>query len=171
MNKAILIGRLTRDPELRYTSSNRAVCQFTVAIDRPFTNQTTGEREADFINVVAWDKTGENIGKYMTKGRLIAVEGRIQTRNYDNNEGRKVYVTEVIASNVQFLESKNSTPNNNNNNNTFNEIPEPPMEKTPYDFVDNSSNSTSSKETMNTDSDPFESFGQEIEISDNDLPF
>ena len=169
MNKAILIGRLTRDPELRYTSSNRAVCQFTVAIDRPFTNQTTGEREADFINVVAWDKTGENIGKYMTKGRLIAVEGRIQTRNYDNNEGRKVYVTEVIASNVQFLESKNSTPNNNNN--TFNEIPEPPMEKTPYDFVDNSSNSTSSKETMNTDSDPFESFGQEIEISDNDLPF
>ena len=169
MNKAILIGRLTRDPELRYTSSNRAVCQFTIAIDRPFTNQTTGEREADFINVVAWDKTGENIGKYMTKGRLIAVEGRIQTRNYDNNEGRKVYVTEVIASNVQFLESKNSTPNNNNN--TFNEIPEPPMEKTPYDFVDNSSNSTSSKETMNTDSDPFESFGQEIEISDNDLPF
>ena len=148
MNKAILIGRLTRDPELRYTSSNRAVCQFTVAIDRPFTNQTTGEREADFINVVAWDKTGENIGKYMTKGRLIAVEGRIQTRNYDNNEGRKVYVTEVIASNVQFLESKNSTPNNNNNNNTFNEIPEPPMEKTPYDFVDNSSNSTSSKETF-----------------------
>ena len=95
MNKAILIGRLTRDPELRYTSSNRAVCQFTIAIDRPFTNQATGAREADFINVVAWDRTGENVGKFMTKGRLIAVEGRIQTRNYDNNEGRKVYVTEV----------------------------------------------------------------------------
>ena len=77
MNKAILIGRLTRDPELRYTNSNRAVCQFTIAIDRPFTNQGTGQREADFINVVAWDKTGENVGKYMTKGRLIAVEGRI----------------------------------------------------------------------------------------------
>ena len=98
MNKVFLIGRLTRDPELRYTSSNRAVCQFTVAIDRPFTNQATGNREADFINVVAWDKTGENIGKYMTKGRLIAVEGRIQTRSYDNNEGRKVYVYWGIGS-------------------------------------------------------------------------
>ena len=70
MNKAILIGRLTKDPELRYTSSNRAVCQFTVAIDRPFTNQSTGQREADFINVVAWDKTAENIGKYMTKRKI-----------------------------------------------------------------------------------------------------
>ncbi len=166
MNKAILIGRLTRDPELRYTSSNRAVCQFTVAIDRPFTNQSTGQREADFINIVAWDKTGENVGKYMTKGRLIAVEGRIQTRNYENNEGRKVYVTEVIASNVQFLESRNA-----NNNSEINDMPEPPMEKTPYDFADNSVTNTSSEETMNTEKDPFESFGEQIEISDNDLPF
>ena len=168
MNKAILIGRLTRDPELRYTSSNRAVCQFTVAIDRPFTNQSTGQREADFINVVAWDKTGENVGKYMSKGRLIAVEGRIQTRNYDNNEGKKVYVTEVIASNVQFLESRNATQNNS----SFNDMPEPPMEKTPYDFADNSNNNEeSTPDTMNTDKDPFESFGEQIEISDNDLPF
>ncbi len=167
MNKAILIGRLTRDPELRYTSSNRAVCQFTVAIDRPFTNQSTGQREADFINVVAWDKTGENIGKYMTKGRLIAVEGRIQTRNYENNEGRKVYVTEVIASNVQFLESRNAAANNSE----VNDMPEPPMEKTPYDFADNSDTNSSNEETMNTEKDPFESFGEQIEISDNDLPF
>ena len=166
MNKAILIGRLTRDPELRYTSSNRAVCQFTVAIDRPFTNQSTGQREADFINVVAWDKTGENIGKYMTKGRLIAVEGRIQTRNYENNEGKKVYVTEVIASNVQFLESRNAT-----NNSEVNDMPEPPMEKTPYDFADNSETNSSNEETMSTEKDPFESFGEQIEISDNDLPF
>ncbi len=166
MNKAILIGRLTRDPELRYTSSNRAVCQFTIAIDRPFTNQASGQREADFINVVAWDKTGENVGKYMTKGRLVAVEGRIQTRNYENNEGRKVYVTEVIASNVQFLESRNA-----NNNSEINDMPEPPMEKTPYDFADNSVTNTSSEETMNTEKDPFESFGEQIEISDNDLPF
>ena len=134
MNKAILIGRLTRDPELRYTSSNRAVCQFTIAIDRPFTNQATNQREADFINIVAWDKTGENVGKFMTKGRLIAVEGRIQTRNYDNNEGRKVYVTEVVASNVQFLESRNTTTQGGGNG--FNQMPEPPMmsEPTPYDF-------------------------------------
>ena len=170
MNKAILIGRLTRDPELRYTSSNRAVCQFTVAIDRPFTNQASGQREADFINVVAWDKTGENVGKYMSKGRLIAVEGRIQTRNYENNEGRRVYVTEVIANNVQFLESRNTQ---NNDNNSFNAMPEPPVEKTPYDFADDSSNnSTSAKEdTMDPAKDPFASFGEQVEISDNDLPF
>lgn len=169
MNKAILIGRLTRDPELRYTSSNRAVCQFTVAIDRPFTNQASGNREADFINVVAWDKTGENVGKYMTKGRLIAVEGRIQTRNYDNNEGRKVYVTEVIASNVQFLESRNAAPSANG----FSSMPEPPMEKTPYDFGPDMSSTTSAAPTMNVEEekDPFASFGEQVEISDNDLPF
>ena len=171
MNKAILIGRLTRDPELRYTSSNRAVCQFTIAIDRPFTNQATGNREADFINVVAWDKTGENVGKYMTKGRLIAVEGRIQTRNYDNNEGRKVYVTEVIASNVQFLESRNtSVPAGNNG---FNSMPEPPVERTPYDFADSAPSSAPSTPTMNIEDekDPFAAFGESVEISDNDLPF
>ena len=148
MNKAILIGRLTRDPELRYTSSNRAVCQFTVAIDRPFTNQASGQREADFINVVAWDKTGENVGKYM-------------------NEGRRVYVTEVIANNVQFLESRNAQ---NTNNNSINSMPEPPMEKTPYDFAnDNEKNET--EQTIDTENDPFASFGEQIEISDNDLPF
>ena len=171
MNKAILIGRLTRDPELRYTSSNRAVCQFTIAIDRPFTNQSTGQREADFINVVVWDKQAENVGKYITKGRLIAVEGRIQTRNYDNNEGRKVYVTEVVATNIQFLESKNATQTGGGNN--FSSMPEPPMqsEPTPYDFVDNST--SSNKTTMNIDDekDPFASFGEQVEISDNDLPF
>ena len=169
MNKAILIGRLTRDPELRYTSSNRAVCQFTIAIDRPFTNQANGQREADFINIVAWDKTGENVGKYMTKGRLIAVEGRIQTRNYDNNEGRKVYVTEVIASNVQFLESRNASTNNNSA--SFANMPEPPMEKTPYDFANDSQPTTTSSNTMDTENDPFASFGEQVEISDNDLPF
>ena len=168
MNKAILIGRLTRDPELRYTSSNRAVCQFSIAIDRPFTNQTTGQRETDFINIVVWDKTAENVGKYMSKGRLIAVEGRIQTRNYDNNEGKKVYVTEVVASNIQFLESKNATTNNSG----FNSMPEPPMEKSPYDFGEENSNQNSSNNTMNIDdNDPFAAFGEQVEISDNDLPF
>ena len=174
MNKAILIGRLTRDPELRYTSSNRPVCQFTIAIDRPFTNQASGQREADFINVVAWDRTGENVGKFMTKGRLIAVEGRIQTRNYDNNEGRKVYVTEVVASNVQFLESRNATPSGNNG---FASMPEPPVERTPYDFAEpepsSQSSSASTVPTMNIEDekDPFAAFGEQIEISDNDLPF
>ena len=170
MNKAILIGRLTRDPELRYTSSNRAVCQFSVAIDRPFTNQATGQREADFINVVVWDRTAENVGKYMSKGRLIAVEGRIQTRSYDNNEGKKVYVTEVVASNVQFLESKNAA----NNSGGFTSMPEPPMERSPYDFgnEDNSQATNSTSNTMNIEeNDPFAAFGEQEEISDNDLPF
>ena len=175
MNKAILIGRLTRDPELRYTSSNRAVCQFTVAIDRPFTNQATGQREADFINVVVWDKQAENVGKFVTKGRLIAVEGRIQVRNYDNNEGRKVYVTEVVANNVQFLESRNAVQNSGTG---FNSMPEPPMqsEPTPYDFTGNNTSSNSvetNRPTMNIEEekDPFASFGESVEISDNDLPF
>ena len=157
MNKAILIGRLTRDPELRYTSSNRAVCQFTVAIDRPFTNQATGNREADFINIVAWDKTGENVGKYMTKGRLIAVEGRIQTRNYDNNEGKRTYVTEVIASNVEFLGSANDNNRASTNNSPFNDNPFDGMEPT--------------MDTTSVDNDPFASFGEKVEISDNELPF
>ena len=175
MNKAILIGRLTRDPELRYTSSNRAVCQFSIAIDRPFTNQSTGQREADFINIVAWDKTGDNVCKFMTKGRLIAVEGRIQTRNYDNNEGRKVYVTEVVANNVQFLESRSMQQSSGNG---FNSMPEPPMqqsanEPTPYDFADQTPSSQPSQPTMNIedDKDPFAAFGESVEISDNDLPF
>lgn len=147
LNKAILIGRLTRDPEVRYTTSNRAVAQFTIAIDRPFTNQSSGQRDADFINVVAWDKTGENVGKYLTKGRLCAVEGRIQTRNYENDEGRKVYITEIIASNVQFLERKQD-------NNGFENMPEPPMQ-----------------ESKSEEKDPFEAFGQAVEIDDSDLPF
>ena len=169
MNKVFLVGRLTRDPELRYTSSNRAVCQFTVAIDRPFTNQASGQREADFINVVAWDKTGENVGKYMTKGRLVAVEGRIQTRNYDNNEGKKVYVTEVVANNVQFLESRNAT----NNSSSFDSMPEPPVEKTPYDFGEDTEKEQAATPSMdvNDEKDPFASFGEQVEISDNDLPF
>ena len=121
--------------------------------------------------MVAWDKTGENIGKYMTKGRLIAVEGRIQTRNYENNEGRRVYVTEVIASNVQFLESKNATSNNNG----FDSMPEPPQERTPYDFGGETTTETNEAvtPTMNIEDekDPFASFGEQVEISDNDLPF
>ena len=158
MNKAILIGRLTRDPELRYTNSNRAVCQFTLAVDRPFTNQSTGQREADFINIVVWDKQAENVGKYITKGRLVAVEGRIQTRNYDNNEGKRTYVTEVIASNVEFLGSANDNNRASNNQSPFNENPFDSMEPPVMD-------------TTSVDNDPFASFGEKVEISDNELPF
>jgi single-strand DNA-binding protein len=106
LNRVILIGRLTRDPELRYTPTGVAVTQFTLAVDRPFSNNQN-EREADFIPVVTWRQLAETCANYLRKGRLAAVEGRIQVRNYDNNEGRKVYVTEVIADNVRFLESAN----------------------------------------------------------------
>ena len=157
MNKVFLIGRLTRDPELRYTGSNKAVCQITVAVNRGFGGQNSNA-ETDFINVVLWDKTAENVAKYMTKGRLLLVEGRIQTRNYDNNEGKKVYVTEVVASNVQFLESKNSQSNNSNNN--------------PFDnFSTNSTNNTPQMETVDVETDPFANFGKTVDLSDDDLPF
>lgn len=104
LNRVILIGRLTKDPDLRYTPAGVAVCQFTLAVDRPFTSQG-GEREADFIPIVTWRQLAETCANYLRKGRLTAVEGRIQVRNYENNEGNRVYVTEVIADNVRFLES------------------------------------------------------------------
>ena len=105
MNKVVLIGRLTKDPELRYTTSNVAAASFTLAVNRTFQNQN-GVREADFINIVMWRKQAETAKKYLSKGSLIAVEGRIQTRNYDGADGKKVYVTEVVADNFEFLESK-----------------------------------------------------------------
>lgn len=105
MNKAILIGRLTRDPELRTTPTGRNVCQFSIAVNRNFTN-ANGEREADFINCVVWDKQAENLAKYQHKGNQIAVEGRIQTRNYDDKDGKRVYVTEILATNISFLDAK-----------------------------------------------------------------
>ena len=109
LNKVVLIGRLAKDPELRYTPSGTAVTSFTLAVERSFSGQD-GKKETDFIPIVAWGKLGENAAKYLAKGRLAAVEGRIQIRNYENNEGRKVYVTEVVAENVRFLESKSREP-------------------------------------------------------------
>lgn len=107
MNRVVLVGRLARDPELRYTPAGQAVASFTVAVNRPFKNQQ-GEQEADFINCVAWRKTAENLANYMKKGNLIGIEGRIQTRSYEGKDGKTVYVTEVVAENIQFLESKKS---------------------------------------------------------------
>jgi len=103
INRWIGIGRLTKDPDMRYLPNGTAVTSFTLAVDRPFTN-SNGEKEADFINIVTWRQLAENCANYLRKGRLCAVEGRIQVRHYDNNEGRRVYVTEVVADNVRFLE-------------------------------------------------------------------
>lgn len=141
LNRVILIGRLTKDPELRYTPTGVAVTTFTLAVDRNFTNQQ-GQREADFINIVTWRGLAENVANYLKKGRLAAVDGKIQTRSYDNNEGKKVYVTEVVAENVRFLESgnKNSSDDRQRSNNDRFE-------------------------------DPFANDGSPIDISDDDLPF
>ena len=105
MNKVILMGRLTRDPEVRYTQGNNtAVCSFSLAVNRRFKQE--GQPDADFINVVAWAKTAEFVSKYFTKGQQVAVVGRIQTRNYDDKDGKKIFVTEVVAEEVYFADSK-----------------------------------------------------------------
>lgn len=105
MNKVILIGRLTKDPELRYTPSGSAVATFILAVNRTFTNQQ-GEREADFINIVVWGKPAENCANYIVKGSQVAIDGRIQVRTYETQEGQKRWVTEVVANSVQFLDSR-----------------------------------------------------------------
>lgn len=105
-NRAVLVGRLTKDPDLRFTPNGLAVCTFTLAVNRPFKNPQTGEHDADFINCVAWRKLAENVANYTSKGNLVAVDGRIQTRNYEGKDGSRVYVTEVVCDSVQFLEPK-----------------------------------------------------------------
>lgn len=120
LNRVVLIGRLTKDPEMRYTPSGVAVTTFTLAVDRPFTNNNR-EKETDYINIVTWRQLAETVANYLRKGRLTAVEGRIQVRNYDNNEGKRVYVTEVVADNVRFLESSggNGTQQQQQNRDPF----------------------------------------------------
>lgn len=157
MNKVFLIGRLTRDPELRYTGSNTAVATFSLAVNRNFTSQS-GEREADFINIVVWRKQAENVKNYLTQGSQVAIDGRIQTRSYDDNNGQKRYVTEVIADNVEFLGTKGSSSQAGIQDNSNREEP------TPYDFG-------SSNKPMDVDNNPFADFGSSIEISDDELPF
>lgn len=119
MNKVILIGRLTKDPELRYTESNIAVATFTLAVNKNHTN-SNGEREADFINIVVWRKQAENVKDYLFKGSKVAIEGTIQTRSYEDNNGQKRYITEIIANSLEFLDSKkDSNSKQENDNNPF----------------------------------------------------
>ena len=107
MNKAILVGRLTRDPELRTTANGVSVCSFSIAVNRRFKN-AEGGYDADFINCVAWRQQADFLAKYFAKGRMVGVVGSIQTRNYDNKDGQKVYVTEVAADEIHFVDSKSS---------------------------------------------------------------
>ena len=157
MNRVELIGRLTRDPELRYTSSNIATARFSLAVNRPFQSQN-GEQGTDFINVVVWRKQAENVKKYCTKGSLVAVEGRIQTGSYEK-DGQRVYTTDVVADSVQFLESKAQSENRmSSENSDFSQV-------TPADFVNQEV-----KESDMSD-EVFANFGDSVEISDDDIAF
>jgi single-strand DNA-binding protein len=105
MNQVVLIGRLCANPELSYTQSQMAICRFTLAVDRP--RSKDGEQTADFIRITVWDRQAENCGRYLSKGRQVAINGRIQTGSYTNRDGQKVYTTDVVANNVEFLGSAN----------------------------------------------------------------
>lgn len=146
INRVILIGRLTKDPELKYTSSGAAVGSFNLAVNRQFTN-ANGDREADFINCVIWRKQAENFANFTHKGSLVGIDGRLQTRNYENKQGQRIYVTEVVVDNFSLLEKRASDNSNTNQTQA-------------------GSNQTQSKPT-----DPFEGKGQAVDISDDELPF
>ena len=146
LNKVILIGRTTREVELRRTSNGTAVATFTLAVDNRFVLKD-GKSSTDFISCVAWANTAETMEKYVRKGALIAVEGRIQTRNYDNKDGNKVYITEVVVENMRMLESRGNSNSNNN--------------------LDSYEPTSSYKDTYNE----VESPEIEYNISDDDLPF
>lgn len=155
INNITLVGRLTKDPDMKYTGNGTAVATFTLAVNRNFTNQS-GEREADFINCVIWRKPAETLANYAKKGVLIGVTGRIQTRSYDNQQGQKVYVTEVIADNFQLLESKKADSSQN----------------TQGGGVSNSQTNNYTRNQQNTNSATADPFGNSsIDISDDDLPF
>lgn len=139
MNRTVLVGRLTKDPDLKYTQNGVAVVSFTLAVNRPFKNN--GEQQADFINIVAWRKTAENVANYLNKGSLAGVDGRIQTRNYEGQDGRRVYVTEVVADQVSFLEPKQQEQKKKEPRYT----PDP--------------------------ADPFQPGSEPLDINDEDLPF
>ncbi|ACJ64543.1 TPA: single-stranded DNA-binding protein [Staphylococcus aureus] len=137
LNRIVLVGRLTKDPELRSTPNGVNVGTFTLAVNRTFTN-AQGEREADFINVVVFKKQAENVKNYLSKGSLAGVDGRLQTRNYENKDGQRVFVTEVVADSVQFLEPKNNNqqPNNNYHQQGQTQTGNNPFDNTEEDFSD-----------------------------------
>lgn len=159
MNKVFLVGRLTRDPELRYSASNMATMRCAIAVDRQFVREGE-ERGADFINIVAFANRAETMKKFLTKGSQIAIDGRIQTGSYDGADGKKVYTTDVIVENFQFLDSKGSR-NTDAQNSGFE------SQTTSYDYP-----KSENVESSNTnESDPFADFGAKIEMSDSELPF
>lgn len=190
INRVVLVGRLTKDADLRYTSNGAAVASFTVAVNRQFTNQS-GEREADFINCVAWRKTAETLANFTRKGSLVGVEGRIQTRSYDNQQGQRVYVTEVVVDTFSLLESKsvseqrqshdgNSSAPTTNQNTSYSGGSSSNNQSQSGGYQQNSANNSTNNQSIapkqqyqnfERNDDPFATSGQQIDISDDDLPF
>ena len=171
MNRVVLVGRLTKDPELRYTQSGTAVASMTLAVKRNFKNGE-GEYETDFINCVVWRKPAENAANFLKKGSLAGVDGRVQTRNYEGEDGKRVYVTEILAESVQFLEPRggnsgdNSQSNTNTGDSSYNSGSGQQQRDNGY-----SSNNRSNNNYTRVDDDPFSKDGKTIDISDDDLPF
>ncbi|MCT3021087.1 single-stranded DNA-binding protein [Pediococcus pentosaceus] len=159
INRTVLVGRLTNDPELKYTGSGVAVATFTVAVNRQFTN-SQGEREADFIRCQMWRKAAENFCNFTHKGSLVGIDGRIQTRSYENQQGQRVYVTEVVAENFSLLESKNS--NQNNQSEQFGQ-------NRPQNNGQNYQNQQNGQSAPS--SNPNDQFNSMPDIKDDDLPF
>lgn len=172
INTVVLVGRLTKDPELKYTQGGIAVTRFTLAVNRSFTNQQ-GQREADFVNCVTWRKQAENTANFLRKGSLAGIEGRIQTSNFEGKDGNRVFMTEVVADSVQFLE-----PRSANADRSSGDFGTPPPQQSyqqqgSYQQQSNyqSNQQPSQQNYTNMNDDPFSTSGGPIEVSDDDLPF
>ena len=174
MNKVILIGRITKDPELRNTPSGVPVVSFTIAVNRTYQDKN-GERQADFINCIAWRNQAENLARYIRKGGLIAVDGSIQTRSYDDQNGVRRFVTEVMANQITFLEAKkdngsdfgdlNQSYNNYNNQNTYNN------NFANQNFANQNYNYNNQNNNQNKEENAFDDIDKSFDFSSDDLPF
>ncbi|WP_075876820.1 single-stranded DNA-binding protein [Merdibacter massiliensis] len=170
INRVVLVGRLTRDPELRKTASNASVVSFTVACDRRY--KTQGQPDADFISCVAWNKVADLMVQYLHKGSLVGVEGRIQTRNYDDANGRRVYVTEVVADSVQFLEPKGA--GNAQSNYQQPSYQQPNYQQPSYSAPNGGYTANNGYQQNEVNSDSFSNdfdAGDTLDIASDDLPF
>lgn len=178
INRVVLVGRLTKDPNYRQTPTGVSVASFTLAVNRTFTSNN-GERQADFINCVVFNKQADNVSRYVHKGSLVGIEGRIQTRNYDNPQGQRVYVTEVVCDSVQFLEPKNANngaTQGNYSNNAFASQGQASIPNNDFSDFGNDFNSSNNDFSAPPVEDPFAApadngFSKGIDLSDDDLPF
>ncbi len=173
INRVVLVGRLTKDPELKYTQNGIAVTRFTLAVNRSFTNQQ-GQREADFINCVTWRRQAENTANFLRKGSLTGIEGRIQTSNFEGKDGNRVFMTEVVADSVQFLEPRSANTNQGGGGEfaPSSQGQGAPSQGNYQQQPSYQSNQQPSQQNYtNMNDDPFSNSGGPIEVSDDDLPF